>query len=280
MKADSRPSEDSFGWPAHLPAVIRAPLRLGALIPWTVLVYLFFLAGKAPARLAHQGRRRWRYFAFRHWSRGMQSIFGMRVHLSGRPPQPPFVLVSNHLSYVDILLLAGHLDCVFVAKADIDRWPFINWLCRSVDTLFVDRTLRKDVVRVNRLVSDRLQEATGIIFFPEATSTDGSRVRPFKPSLLQAAVDAGVPVHYCALSYRTPEDSPPASLVVCWWGPMPLPSHLMRMLSLPGFDAYLDFAPQPLSGSDRKDMARRLQQGVSELFRPVRQPGNPEGETA
>lgn len=276
MQADSFPTTQSFGWPARLPPALRVSLRLGALVPWTLISFLVFLAGKLPAALFHEGRRRWRHFAIRTWSRGLMSIFGMQARVSGPTPQAPFILVSNHLSYMDIPLLAAHLDCVFVAKAEIDSWPFVNWLCRSVDTIFVDRRNRKDVVRVNRLLAERVKEGSGLVFFPEATSTSGERVHPFKPSLLQPAVEAASPVHYCAISYRTPSHSPPASLSVCWWGTMGLPGHLLRILALPGFEAFLDFGEQPLSASHRKEMAKRLHKAVSLIFRTVRQPSFPQ----
>jgi hypothetical protein len=93
--------------------------------------------------------------------------------------------------------------------------------------------------------------------------TAGNGVRPFRPSLLEHAARNGLPVHYASIWYRTPDDGPPASETVCWWGDMTFHHHLWTLLSLPGFDARLHFGREPVFGCDRKQLAVDLPERVT-----------------
>ncbi len=235
----------------------------------TLTMFVVLLAGMPYFRFRPGGIARWRAVSLQRWARMSARAIGMRTSVSGPIPQAPFLLVANHLSYVDIILLGSCLECTFVAKADVRKWPGINLLCRSAGTIFVDRRPGKGISEVNRLVGEALERGSGVVIFPEATSTMGDRVKPFKPALLEPAVRAGLAVHYASLSYSTPPCEPPAEWSVCWWGDMTLVDHLFRMLRLTEFQATVEFGPRPLSGNDRKELAEKLWAGVCALFKPV-----------
>ena len=139
----------------------------------------------------------------------------------------------------------------------------------GVDTLFIDREIKRDIPRAMRRIREVLDSGRGVVVFPEGSSTRGDSVLRFRPSLLEAAASADVPVSYAALSYRTPKGSAPAHLSVCWWGDMPFGSHLLELLGLPRIRARLSFGEEPIQERDRKDLARRLQYAVEERFQPV-----------
>ena len=94
---------------------LRAALRLAALCAMTAGLYAVWAAGAALPSLRGRGRVRWRGFVFRSWARAAAVLMGMRLGVSGAAPRPPFLLVANHLSYVDIVALAANCECVFVA---------------------------------------------------------------------------------------------------------------------------------------------------------------------
>ncbi len=193
----------------------------------------------------------------------------MRAIVEGAPPSPPFLLVSNHLSWVDVLLLGSAVPATFVAKSELAGWPFVGSICRSAGVIFVDRESRRDLVRVSEELERALAAGAGVILFAEGTSTAGEAVAPFRPSLLDHPARAGSPVHWAALSYATPPGAPPAHLAVCWWGGMPFVPHVLGLLRLPGFAASLRFGERPVRESDRKVLASRLHEAVSSRFRPV-----------
>jgi 1-acyl-sn-glycerol-3-phosphate acyltransferase len=110
------------------------------------------------------------------------------------------------------------------------------------------------------------------VIFPEGTSSAGRTVEPFKPPLLALATRLGRPVHYAALSYRTPAGEPPAYQAVCWWGGLPFPRHAWGLLQLQSVEATVRFAPDPILEPDRKRLAERLRQAVLAEFEPTAPP--------
>jgi 1-acyl-sn-glycerol-3-phosphate acyltransferase len=205
----------------------------------------------------------------RAWARSLVRIAGVEISVDGPVPRPPFLLVANHLSYVDIIVLSSLVDCCYVSRGDVEHWPVVGWLCRSMRVIFVDRDRRRDVGRVSRVMAERLAEGEGVTFFPEGTSTAGDRIIPFKPSLFDCAVQTGVPVHYAALGYATGDGEPPAFLAVCWWGKMPFFSHFLSLLELRRVRARVAFGSDPVAGDDRKELARELWSAVDARFVPV-----------
>ena len=248
---------------------LRSIIRAVSLAALTLAMYAVFSAGSVLALPFARARYRWRCFMFRSWARTTARLLGISIEVRGTPPRPPFFLVSNHLSYVDIVVLASVMDCVFIAKADVSRWPVIGALCRSVGTIFIDREKRRDVGRVNALIEEALASGKGVVLFAEGTSTEGATVRQFKPALLEQAAALRLPVSYSAVSYSTPARETPAHLSVCWWGDMTFLDHLYALFGLCGIRATLAFGPRPIQEGDRKLLAIKLREAVEEQFIPV-----------
>jgi 1-acyl-sn-glycerol-3-phosphate acyltransferase len=216
-----------------------------------------------------QPKRRWRNFIFRNWARTIVTILGIKIRTNAIVPATPFFLVSNHLSYLDIVVLASQIDCVFIAKREVKGWPVFGLLSRSMNTIFIDRTRASDIPRVNALIAETLQRGQNIVVFPEGTSTAGANVLPFKPSLLEPAARGNFPVAYASIGYRTPPGEMPAQLSVCWWGAMTLLPHLWGVFRLSAIEATLTFGAETLQGTDRKELAQRLHDAVTQIFTPL-----------
>ncbi len=252
---------------------LRAILRLLGLATWTlgVLAILF------PSRfilMAWQGAvLKLKVLSFRAWARGTALICGMRITREGIAPHPPFVLVSNHLSYMDIVLLSTQLDAFFVSKAEVAHWPVIGFLARQVNTIFVDRTNHADIPQVLELIEGALHDGAGIVFFPEGTSSDGSNVLRFKSSLFDVPLRLGYPVHAAALRYEAHEDWPPASQSICWWGDMTFADHLYRLLQMPSFHAHVVFGEGVENRESRREFANALHLAVKKGFAPAQRVG-------
>ena len=265
--------------PSPFTRLLRRYLRIALLslitgvffaILWTVIILLLPVP-----RL----RRPARNGIFRLWARLCLRVIGGRLRVEGSPPRAPFLLVSNHLGYVDIPVLAACTNAWFVAKMEIRSWPLVGMLCRSVGTIFIDREASRDVLRVNRLIEDVLRDGYGVVLFPEGTSTQGFEVRRFRASLLDYAARSGMPVYAAALTYRTPPGEPAANLSVCWWGDAPLFAHAQRLFELRRFDIVVRFSPVAVSRSDRKELAARLHREVERIFEPVVAPAERAVET-
>lgn len=246
-----------------------AAARLTGLALWTGTGLALWAVGRVlllPAPSRYRGFRR---RMLQGWSRGVCRLLGIRVRVTGMVPRPPFFLVSNHLSYLDIVVFAAHTPCRFVAKREVGTWPGLGMLARIMETIFIDRTVRRDALRALSQVDRAMQDGDGIVLFAEATSTAGQSVLPFRPALLEWAARTGQPVHYASVSYRTPDGCPPAHLAVCWWGEMTFGRHLAALARLPRIDASLHFGPAPIAGRDRKQLAGQLHEAVRAQFVPV-----------
>jgi len=236
----------------------------------SVLTALFALAGVWLLTFWNQPlRRRLQHWIFVSWSHAVLSIFNVTVHVVGEPPKGGVLLVTNHLSYTDIPLIAHVLPPRFVAKAEIRSWPIIGWCCRGVETIFVDRSSRRDTLRVGEEIRVGLERGDNVVLFPEGTSGPGHGLMPFKPSLLAPAAASGSPVHYAALRYQTRAPEVPAFLSVSWWGDEPFAPHARRLLQLDGFEATLTFGDQPIQCDDRKELANRLRLAIEAVFEPM-----------
>jgi lyso-ornithine lipid O-acyltransferase len=173
------------------------------------------------------------------------------------------LIVSNHLSYVDIVALSATLPCVFVSKAEVAQWPIFGPYSRWSGTVFVRRHDRGDVARANDAIRDALREGAPVVLFPEGTTTDGQRVLRFHSTMLQPAIDAAAPVTPCAIQYVLEDGDP--SREVCWWGDMTLLPHLWNLLGKKTIRARIAFGRPVIASGDRKQLSGKLHEEVVRL---------------
>ncbi|MEX0639316.1 MAG: 1-acyl-sn-glycerol-3-phosphate acyltransferase, partial [Balneolaceae bacterium] len=148
-------------------------------------------------------------------------------------------------------------------------WPLVGFLTKTVGVIFIDRSLRSDVKRVNLKISGHLTQSQGIVLFPEGKTSDGSAVLPFRPSLLEHPVRTGLPVHYAVIRYETVQWDIPANESVCWWENVFFPTHIYKLAMLRKIICTVRFGDCEYRSADRKDLARHLWQEVSDRFAPM-----------
>ena len=211
-------------------------VRALAVLSWTAAMATTLLIAWLPAvfrrRPAARSRARARRWVKRVWGRGVMRVTGVRVVTEGQAPPAGVLVVSNHLGYLDIPVLDSVTPMVFVARADLRRWPFWGFMATVGGTIYVDRATKRDVLRVRREMREALDRGENVIVFPEATSTAGETMLPFKPALLSDAAAGRNPVHWLTLSYRTPPGGPTARDRVCWWGDSTFLPHVLGLFAL------------------------------------------------
>ena len=111
------------------------------------------------------------------------------------------LIVSNHISWLDIHVLNTVHPLVFVAKADVAAWPIFGWIAKNIGTIFIKREKLSDIKRVLKLMRHELSHQQSVGIFPEGTSSDGRQVLEFRSNLFQAAVDANIQVLPIAIRY-------------------------------------------------------------------------------
>ena len=189
-------------------------------------------------------------------------IFGSETFVAGTVPRSG-LLVCNHLSYLDILVIAALTPSRFVAKSEVRRWPVFGCFARLAGTIFVDRTKRSQTAQAAEQVAGALREGTLVILFPEGTSSGGETVLPFKSSLLEPAASNPHALTAASISYEV--DDGDVSEEVCYWKDMTLVPHLVNLLSKHRVHAELRFVEIPQQTTDRKILARQLHSQVVRL---------------
>lgn len=246
---------------------IRAALRIILITLYTLTLWVVWLVLGLYKNRTALGTIQWRHTITRHWARAVLWIMGGRLEVVGSPPEPPFCLVANHLGYMDILVAVGTVKGRLVSRADLAHWPGIGWLARTFGTIFIDRSRIRDIPRVAEEMRAVVEAGDGVVFFPEGGSSSGDTVLPFKPPLMAVPSEMGLPVHTAAIHYHLPGGN--AREEVAWWGGMTFADHLYRVLTLRGFEARIQFAPDPVPHADRKALALAAHQSVARMHRPL-----------
>lgn len=243
--------------------VVRAIGFLGTLALAFVLYPAWVLT--RPEHQRRTARARWLQRICQQHLRTM----GVDVTVEGQAPTEG-ILVSNHVSYFDIVVLCASAPVVFIAKKEIRSWPIFGIFAYLSGSLFIDRQRRGSVAGVAEQMREALNEGAILAVFPEGTTSDGSTVLPFKPSLFEPVAELGCPVTTAAVSYSL--EGGCVRDEVHWWGEMELGSHLLHAASKKRIDATLRFGESSPRFGDRKMIARELHHEVLELYRGVEEP--------
>jgi 1-acyl-sn-glycerol-3-phosphate acyltransferase len=204
------------------------------------------------------------------WAVALLTKLAIKLIVNGRPPTHsrqagPMLLVSNHISWLDILVIhaAGH--CRFVSKADIKHWPILGTLTTAAGTLYIERESRRDAMRVVHHMCQALSDGDIVAVFPEGTTGNGIDMLPFHANLLQAAIVCKTPVQPIALSYidsATGQTSQAASFV----GDETLAGSLWNTLKSCNLAAVATYGvPQWANGRDRRTWAADLSTEIASL---------------
>jgi 1-acyl-sn-glycerol-3-phosphate acyltransferase len=265
----TRSGTSKVGEDTSLAGSIRAALLLAAFLAFTLPLM------PIQALLLACDRRRARRFP--HWyHRRVCRLLGIRLHITGAVAQDrPVLIVSNHTSWLDIPVISAVAPVSFIAKKEVASWPFVSWLARLQNSVFVDRQRRTKVNETATEIIDRLRAGDSLVLFAEGTSSDGNRVLPFKTSLFAAAKPSRTtgedePIAYVqtmGLAYTHLHGVPLSRadrVHVGWYGDMELAGHLWRLLKAGPLDVRITIGPPvPLADfADRKALARHSESEV------------------
>jgi 1-acyl-sn-glycerol-3-phosphate acyltransferase len=203
----------------------------------------------------------------RLWSRRMLAILRVDLHVLGEPPlQGPLLVVCNHISWLDILVLNAAQPTRFVSKADVRAWPILGALITGAGTLYIERESRRDAMRVVHQMADALRAGDMLSVFPEGTTGDGRELLPFHANLLQAAIAVNVSVLPVALRF-TERDSGQRSDAPTYIGDTTLLASIWRTVKAGNVCAELRYGPpQRAGGMDRRTWAQVLRRDIGAML--------------
>jgi 1-acyl-sn-glycerol-3-phosphate acyltransferase len=254
--------------PRPLGGRIRAVRRIGLALLWTavaapVQALLLLLPGRPKVVFA------------RIYHRVLCALIGLRVQVVGEQARGDRVLfLSNHTSWLDILVLGGLIEACFVAKAEVGQWPLVRTIARLGRTVFVSRR-RGTMAQEAEAMRTRLAAGDNLILFPEGTSNDGTRTLPFRSAFLAIAADARL-VQPVSIVYDRLGGLPACRRdrpLFAWYGDMDIGSHFWRLARRSGarVTVLLHAPVDPADMADRKVLTQRVEAVVAAGAAQLRQ---------
>lgn len=211
------------------------------------------------------------------WSRRIVKALGVECSVSGRLPKSGAV-VSNHLSYLDILVYLSVRPFVMVAKSEVKGWPLLGSITARAGTVYVQRGGGPSTYgAVNAAMAAAYRSGLPVLFFPEGTTTDGqSGVLAFRRGLFHSVLNEGVPLQTAAVQYGLEEHRANGDATVaeniCWVGDAYLGPHLFLLLGLRGVRAEVEFGDEVLARTDRFVLSESARTAVVEMYEGVSVP--------
>jgi 1-acyl-sn-glycerol-3-phosphate acyltransferase len=211
-----------------------------------------------------------------YYCRMLCTLLRVRVRVIGnRAQHRPTLILCNHVSWLDIVVISSICPIAFVAKREVASWPLVGITARLMGTVFVDRTRRHETVEVNAAIARRLGEGDPVVLFAEGTSSDGNRVLEFRSALVGAVAQLD-PAHTvmlqpASIGYTRVQGIPMGRRhrpLVAWYGDLDFTPHFKEFIRRGDVDVTVSFgAPVPFdSDADRKAVARSLEASVRRLM--------------
>jgi 1-acyl-sn-glycerol-3-phosphate acyltransferase len=217
------------------------------------------------------------------------AVIGIRIREVGaRSKTAPLLILSNHASWLDILVIGARTPVVFVAKSEIAKWPLFGWLARMQRTIFVERERRQTTGATAREIGDRMVSGDAVVLFAEGTSSDGIRVLPFRSALVGSVHHAlgesshhdKVTVQPMSLAYVGFGGLPVGRALndrIAWYGDVDLLPHLIGILTTGAIDMTLTWGEAVAydMSADRKQIARHAESAVRQMTTTALRAGPP-----
>ncbi len=235
-------------------AILLRVYRISALIFWSIVIAV----ASIPCRFigGWKGTRKIGHFTHL-WNKGIARIVNLRVTVTGAIPSVPGgLVVSNHVSYLDIVTHGSVLPLRYSPKSDIAKWPILGWYLGLSRPVWTDRQSRQASKKTLRDFAKTMKHGMYLIVYPEGTSTDGkSGILPFKSTSFEAALVGNTPI----IPVITRYDEVPGRPTVCWYGDMTLLPHVWQLLRFPSIEARMHFLePITPDGRPRKELASMI----------------------
>ncbi|WP_022721708.1 1-acyl-sn-glycerol-3-phosphate acyltransferase [Rhodopseudomonas sp. B29] len=264
--------------------MLRFILVIAAVVPLTLLLTPFHI-------LACRYHLRWQRTIPQLYHRLVCALIGVRIHQVGKPlgHDRPVLMLSNHVSWLDICVISAVTPAVFVAKSEVATWPVFGWLARMQRTIFVDRLARQRTGDATKEIGERLRGGDAVILFAEGTSSDGSRVLPFRSALVGAVHHAlgddaqgidvqPITVQPMAITYTAFGGLPIGRELrerVAWYGDADLIPHFIGLLAAGAIDVTVSWgdAIATSAAADRKAITRDAEQSVRRMSEAARRAG-------
>lgn len=227
----------------------------------------------------------WKYFSYlnRLFARSLCFIAGIRIVIQGKSNIPSAIgslVISNHLTYLDGVVLGSILPVIYLSKKAIRNWPLIGWMAFVSGTIFIDRKRKEESPKYIEEIAKRLNNNANVLLFPEGTSTNGENIRDFQTVLFGAPLSSGSPIlpitiHYAKINNEAIVKSNRDT--ICWYGQIPIHKHIWRLLQKRSVEAVISIYPIidvkkfENSSLGRKELSKHAHQVINKEYSKTHQ---------
>lgn len=233
------------------------------LVLWTLVLLPFGLTAMAMKWETTRAGLVQRWFAGALW------LTGIRLQCEGQPEKGGTLMLANHSSYLDVVILGALLPFCFTPKREIARWPVIGFLTNLSRPIYINREDRRSIREAQGAMQQAIEEGRNIVLFPEATTSDGSKVLPFKSGMLSVAEGKPIKVQPVSIAYLKESGKPVTDQETrdhyAWYGDMALVPHLWQLFGIRHSQAGIVFHP-PVQ-ADRFESRKQLTAYVEDQVR-------------
>lgn len=206
-----------------------------------------------------------------YFCRRLCEVFNIEVQIHGTIPREPALWVSNHISWLDVAVLGSGARIFFLAKAEVEKWPILGNLAKGGGTLFIKRG-SGDSIRIKEQITAFLKQDIPVLFFPEATTTDGSKVKKVHGRILGAAIEAQRDVQICLICYVNQQGG--LDQVSPFIGNISFAEHVKKVLEMPQVTAHLVALPAICTAGHTVEsltalVQQKMVQGLADLHHKV-----------
>ena len=200
-------------------------------------------------------------------------LLSIKIIAKGSVGENGSLIVSNHASWIDILILSSIIKTSFVSKSEVSNWPLISWLAKLQKTIFINRKNHKQLAKIADEIQHRITKKQNVVLFPEGTSSDGNKVLPFKSSIFTLCKsdvrDLNIqPVSIAYTKYNGLNMSRIERMLIAWYGDMDLLSHIYKLIGSGSFEVEVTFHNKIdiSEKKSRKEIALECESVVREGF--------------
>jgi len=232
-----------------------------------ILILIHLLIGTLCILIFPVINRKSKKFLIKRWSSLLLKIFKINLVVNNDLKKilykKNYLIVSNHISWLDIFVINSACPVAFVAKHSISKWPIISWFVKASETIFIDRKRISKIKEITKEVENFLQNKGSICIFPEGTSSDGSQLLNFKSNLLQTAINKNISVLPIAIQYFHNQKF---CLAPAYYADLSLLDSIINLIKFNNIEAKLTILTEIKSISDRKVLAKTAYVKISKVI--------------
>ncbi|WP_413559588.1 lysophospholipid acyltransferase family protein [Bdellovibrio sp. HCB209] len=259
-------------------SIFRGSYKAVIFLYYLIVYMITSLFIAAVTRDRNKRRRRFSANASKYCGLIARNALHIKLNVINKPPEKHqgSLLVANHMGFVDILLLAGIEPMSFITSNEMRETPLLGPVTELAGCFYVERRSRTKILSEMKRLANSLKDGLNIVLYPEATSTNGERVLPFKRTLMMAAAEAGVPIQPVVINFRSINGEAFNTRwrdAVCWYGDATFVEYFWKTLRLKSVVAEVEYLEilYPGPNDDRGAIADKAHAMISAKFVPVQQ---------